>query len=56
MISCSYFSIFLQKKIRSTKKRFGPAEFAIVPVRMTTRSQGLLLNSAVDDISFSQQI
>ena len=34
------------RKIRSTKKRFGPAEIATVTVQMTTRSQGLLLNSA----------
>ena len=40
----------LSKKVRSTKKRFGPAEVHKVPVQMTTRSQILLLNS--DDTYF----
>ena len=35
------------KKVRSTKKRFGPAEVYKVPVQMTTRSQVLLLNSDI---------
>ena len=34
------------KKVRSTKKSFGPTEVCNVPVQMTTRSQVLLLNSA----------
>ena len=33
------------KKVRSTKKRFRPAEVYKVPVQMTTRSQVHLLNS-----------
>ena len=37
----------LSKEFGPPKKRFGPAEIYTVPVRMTTRSQVLLLNSGL---------
>ena len=41
----SKFMDGIVKRDRSTKKRFEPAEVYTMPVRMTTRSQVLLLNS-----------